>query len=275
MPPPMLQVGSIRIIPLSDGSFAPPASQMIPNITSEQWEPMKEYLNPDGTIPLNFGSFLIREGDEWILVDTGFGSGEGSPGGRLLGELEKARLQPDQISRVIITHLHPDHIGGNTVERDGTREVLFKNARHVVQRLDWDFFQQDDVKSNAPHIAAGADPVEAAGLLDLIEGDVSITAGISALHTPGHTPGHQSLLITSGDEKAIILGDVTHTPAQVANPDWCMTFDVDQDLGVRTRSAVFDRIEQEGLKVAAGHYPYPSIGGFVRVQGGRRWQPVS
>ena len=79
----------------------------------------------------------------------------------------------------------------------------------------------------------------------------------------------------SGDEKAIILGDVTHTPAQVANPDWCMTFDVDQDLGVRTRSSVFDRIEQEGLKVAAGHYPYPGLGGIVRVEGKRRWQSLS
>jgi glyoxylase-like metal-dependent hydrolase (beta-lactamase superfamily II) len=271
----MLTVGSIRIIPLSDGGFAPPVSDMLPTVTAEQWEPMKEFLNPDRTLPLNFGAFLISEGGSWTLVDTGFGEREGSPGGRLLGELEKAKVAPDQIARVIITHVHPDHVGGSTVDRDGRPEVVFKNARHVVQRLDWEHFQQPDVKKEAEYVALAADPIEAAGLLDLVEGDQSISQAISVLQTPGHTPGHQSILITSGDEKAIITGDVTHTPAQVTHPDWCMVFDLDQELGARTRSALFDRIEQEGLKVAAGHYPYPSIGGFVRVEGKRRWQPVS
>jgi glyoxylase-like metal-dependent hydrolase (beta-lactamase superfamily II) len=272
MPAPMLKVGSISIIPLSDGNFSPPATDILPSISTEQWEPMKEYLNPDGTLPLNFGAFLVREGDEWTLVDTGFGGREGSPGGRLLGELEKAKLGPDDINRVIITHLHLDHVGWNTVDRDGQPEVLFKNARYIIQRLDWEHFQQPNVKGENACIGLCADPLESAGLLDLIDGDRSISQGISAWHTPGHTPGHQSLLITSGDEKAVILGDVTHTPAQVTHPDWCLAFDVDQEQAARTRSAVWDRIEQEGLKVAAGHYRYPSIGGFVHVGGQRRWQ---
>ena len=275
MPAPMLKVGSITIIPISDGGFAMPASAFMPSVSAEQWEPLKEYLNPDETIPLNFGAFLIREGDSWTLVDTGMGNRPGSAGGKLLGELEKAKLTPADISRVIITHLHPDHIGWNTVDRDGQPEVLFKNARHVVQRREWEHWIQPDVKSGQPAIGLCAEPLEAAGLLDLIDGDQSISAGVSALFTPGHTPGHQSLLVTSGDEKAIILGDVTHTPAQVVHPEWSPAFDVDGDLSARTRAEVWERIEQQGLKVAAGHYRYPSIGGFVRVEGGRRWQPVS
>jgi glyoxylase-like metal-dependent hydrolase (beta-lactamase superfamily II) len=275
MPAPMLKVGSILVIPLSDGGFAMPADAFMPSVSAEQWEPVKEYLNPDRTIPLNFGAFLIREGESWTLVDTGFGSREGSPGGKLLGELEKAKLQPGDISRVIITHLHPDHIGWNTVDRDGRPEVLFKNARHVVQRKDWEYFLQAEVKGEAPHIGLCAEPLEPAGVLDLIDGDSSISAGISAILTPGHTPGHQSILISSGEEKAIIVGDVTHTPAQVVNPDWSPVFDVDGELSAKTRKALWERIEQQGLKVAAGHYAYPSIGSFVRVEGKRRWQPVS
>ena len=93
--------------------------------------------------------------------------------------------------------------------------------------------------------------------------------------TPGHTPGHQSILVSSGGEKAIILGDVSHTPVQILHPDWSPTFDVDPDLSSRTRSDLFDRIEQEGLTIAAGHYPYPGLGGIVRVEGKRRWHPLN
>ena len=275
MPAPMLKVGSITIIPVSDGGFSMPAEKFMPSVSAEQWEPLKQHLNPDASVPLNFGAFLIREGESWTLVDNGYGSREGSPGGKLLGELEKAKLGPDDISRVIITHLHPDHIGWSTVDRDGQPEVVFKNARHVVQRKDWEHFTQPEIKQNAPHIGLCAEPLMAAGLLDLLDGESSISAGLSTLPTPGHTPGHQSVLIASGDDKAIILGDVSHTPAQVAHPEWSPSFDVDGELSARTRAAVWDRIEQQGLKVAAGHYPYPSIGGIVRMEGKRRWQPVS
>ena len=275
MPAPMLKVGSITIIPLSDGSFGPPVANIFPSVSAEQWEPLKEYLNPDGTIPLNFGAFLIREGDSWTLVDTGFGGRPDSPGGRLLGELEKARLQPADISRVLITHLHRDHIGWNTVDRDGKPEVLFKNAPHIVQRKDWEHFTQPEIKEQQPVIGLCAEPLQEAGVLELIDGDRSISSGISTLLTPGHTPGHQSILVSSGDEKAIIIGDVAHSPAQIVHSDWSPAFDVDPALSAKTRAEVWDRIEQQGLQVAAGHFRYPSIGGIVRVEGKRRWQPVS
>jgi glyoxylase-like metal-dependent hydrolase (beta-lactamase superfamily II) len=275
VPAPMLYVGSITIIPVSDGSFMPPVARIFPSTSAEQWEPLKEYLNSDGTIPLNFGAFLIREADHWTLVDTGFGNRPGSYGGRLLGELGKVKIQPADISRVIFTHLHPDHVGWSTIDREGRPDILFKNARHVVQRKDWEHFTQPAVKAAQPSIALCVEPLQGSGLLDLIDGDRSISAGISTLCTPGHTPGHQSLLVSSGDDKAIILGDVVHTPAQVVQPGWSPFSDVDAVQSAKTRSEVLDRIEQQGLKVAAGHFAYPSIGGIVRVEGKRRWQLIS
>ncbi|HZO25722.1 MAG TPA: MBL fold metallo-hydrolase [Chloroflexota bacterium] len=275
MPFPTLTVGTITIIPLSDGAGAASPTDMMPSVPAENWKAVSEYLDADGMIRVNFGSFLIREGDTWTLVDTGFGNRPDSRGGALFGELQKAEVRPDQISRVILTHLHGDHLGGNTVDVDGQPVPTFKNARYVVQRADWGHFQQPQVKQGNPGVALCADPIEAAGLLDLIDGSRSISAGISTILTPGHTPGHQSILVSSGDEKAIILGDVSHTPVQILHPDWSPGFDVDPSEASRTRRAVFDRIEREGLRIAAGHYPYPGLGGIVRVEGKRRWQPLS
>jgi glyoxylase-like metal-dependent hydrolase (beta-lactamase superfamily II) len=149
------------------------------------------------------------------------------------------------------------------------------NARHLVQRRDWDFFVQPDKMATQSVIGLCAVPLEAAGALDLVDGDQSVTAGISLLLTPGHTPGHQSVLVTSGAEKAIILGDASHSPMQLLHPEWSPSYDTDPIESAQTRAALWDRIEQQGLRVAAGHYPYPGIGGIARVEGKRTWQPMS
>ena len=275
MPSPTLKVGAITIISLSDGSGSRAPGDLMPSVPAEAWEALSEYLDANGHLQTNYGSFLIREGETWTLIDTGFGNRPGSRGGALFGDLEKAEVSPDMISRVILTHLHGDHLGGNTVDVDGKPVPTFKNARYVVQRADWGYFQQPQVKEGNPGVALCGDPIEAAGVLDLIEGSQSISAGISTLLTPGHTPGHQSILVSSGGEKAIILGDVSHTPVQIIHPDWSPMFDVDPDQSSKTRAEVWDRIEQEGLTIAAGHYPYPGLGGIVRVEGKRRWHPLS
>jgi glyoxylase-like metal-dependent hydrolase (beta-lactamase superfamily II) len=270
---PTLKVGSISIIAISDGRSSSSPANDLPSVSAEQWEPLQEYLNPDLTIPYNLGSFLIREGETWTLVDTGYGELPNTPGGELLSQLAQVSLHPDQITRVIVTHLHGDHVGGCTTNLDEAPTPVFKNARHIVQRLDWTVFHGPDL-NDRPSVALCADPIEAAGLLDLIDGSQSLSAGISTLLTPGHTPGHQSILIASGDEKAIILGDVTHTPAQIIHPEWSPIFDLDPDKAATTRGALFDRIEQEGLTIAAGHYPHPCFGNIIRVEGKRRWHPL-
>src|SRR5581483_6627745 len=229
MPSPILKLGAITIMSLSDGVFAMPAARILPSVTDEQWQPLKQHLNADGTVPLNLGSFLIEEGGAWTLVDAGFGNRPNSPGGRLLGELEKAKVSPDQVT-------------------------------------------QPEVKQSQPIIDLCAEPLAAAGLLDLIDGDQTLSPGIATLFTPGHTPGHQSVLVSSGNERAVILGDVSHTPAQVTHPEWSPVFDDDAAQSARTRAALWERIEQQGLTVCAGHYAYPGFGGIVRVEGKRVWQ---
>jgi len=275
MPQPQLKIGSITLLSLSDGSMAAAPAGVWPAVSAEQWEPYQEYFSPDGTLPFNLGSFLIHEDDAWTLVDTGFGNRPDTNGGGLAAELERAEVSPDQISRVIITHLHGDHIGGNTVDIEGRTVPAFKNARYVLQRLDWAHFQQPQIKDSVPVIMLCADPLEEAGQLDLLDGGQSLSAGISTILTPGHTPGHQSVLISSGNEKVVILGDASHSPVQILEPGWSPAFDTNPEQSAKTRADLFDRIEQEGLTIAAGHYPYPGLGGIVRVEGKRRWQPLS
>lgn len=272
MPLPTLTIGSITLISLSDGTGATAPADMLPTVAAEQFAPLGEYLDANGMFPMNYGSYLIREGETWTLVDTGYGNRPDSPGGALFAELDRAEVRPDDIERVIITHLHGDHLGGNTIDVDGQPVPAFKNARYIVQRQDWTYFQQPEIKAERAVIALCADPIEAAGLLDLLDGGQSISAGISTILTPGHTPGHQSVLISSGSEKAVILGDASHTPVQILHPDWSPRYDTDGEMSARTRASLFDRIEQEGLTVAAGHYPAPGFGGIVMVEGKRRWK---
>jgi len=98
--------------PLSDGSFHATGASIFPAVSAEQWEPLKEYLNSDGTIPLNFGAFLIREEDDWTLVDTGFGKSPGELRRPAAGTIAEGQAQPADIARVIFTHLHPTTSAG-------------------------------------------------------------------------------------------------------------------------------------------------------------------
>jgi len=269
----MLSVGAVSITPLSDGSFSAQPSRFLPSVPAEAWEDERDVLDAAGSIPLNLGCFLIREGDSLTLVDTGIGPSTRMPNaGKLLDALKQAGVEPQAVERVITTHLHFDHIGWNTVERDGVRTALFSNARHVLQQKEWDAL--DKLSAGAPAVRPAVEPILAAGLLDLVDGDVVLTPCISTLFTPGHTPGHQSVLISSGGEKAIVLGDVSHTPAQLRHPDWNPEADLEPTVSSRTRAALFDRIEREGLTVCAGPYTHPCIGTIVRVEGRRRWKGV-
>jgi glyoxylase-like metal-dependent hydrolase (beta-lactamase superfamily II) len=255
MPHPTLTVGSIAIISLSDGAADWPASDVWPNVPADRWEPVSEYLNPDKTHHFNVGSFLIREGDTWTLVDTGYGNRPDTGGGALLGELERADVHPDQITRVLITHMHGDHIGGNTADVDGKPVPVFKNARHIIQRRDWAYYQQPEMKQGRSVIALCGDPIEAAGLLDLIDGGQAISPGISTILTPGHTPGHQSVLIGAWDPgapKALFLGDVVPTAVHTKLP-WVMGYDLDPAGTVETKRALFTRAVQEDWLLLWGH----------------------
>ena len=150
----------------------------------------------------------------------------------------------------------------------------FPNARYLAPRKDWDYWTQPDVVEGAAHITNQVLPLDELKIMDLMDDDYKITDELKTVWTPGHTPGHVSIMIASGGERGYILGDVSNSLVQAHHTDWCPIFDIDPDVARRTRHTVLDMLEAEGILVSAGHFPDPGFGRFVRVGGRRVWQGI-
>jgi glyoxylase-like metal-dependent hydrolase (beta-lactamase superfamily II) len=139
---------------------------------------------------------------------------------------------------------------------------------------DWEACHRLEVRERFPNAPTCVWPLEELGLLELMQGEHALTSELTALPTPGHTPGHMSILISSQGERALILGDAVHHPAQLQEPDWVSRADMDPDQARVTRRALLDRLESEETLIAAGHFPAPGFGNLVRLNGRRYWQPL-
>ncbi|MDZ7727260.1 MAG: MBL fold metallo-hydrolase [Dehalococcoidia bacterium] len=192
--------------------------------------------------------------------------------GNLMGDMAAKGVEPDGIDTVVHTHLHFDHISWNAAE--DRSPPGFKNARYVAnQARTGSSSSSPDVQANFPpnSFEGPMRPLEKAGVLDLVQGEHTLTDELTLIPTPGHTPGHMSVLVASAGEKAIITGDVFINPAQVTNTHWSAAFDADPATATATRNSVLDRIEAEGLRPIVCHFPSPGLGGIVRVDGTRYW----
>jgi glyoxylase-like metal-dependent hydrolase (beta-lactamase superfamily II) len=172
--------------------------------------------------------------------------------------------------RVVLTHLHLDHVGWN-LAWDGDRpRPRFGRARYLVQRADWELFgsRGDDNDREAFDRCVG--PLQDLGVAELLDGDCVLDAELSVLHTPGHTPGSQSLLVRSGGDAALLWGDVANHPAQVDEPVWGPGSDVQPEVARRTRRRLLDRVESDRMWLAPAHFPEP-FGTVTRTGDGRHW----
>ncbi len=289
---PRITVGDVEISHLYDlvADFRLTLDQAFPTVPAEAWEPYRrEYpsLFGPGNVPrFHAGCYLIRSRGRTILVDTGIGpSSLGmarffGTGGHLPDRLRSAGVSPEDIDTVMFTHLHPDHVGWNLQQEGGQYRPTFPRARYVAHRADWDTVRRVEVQQELAAIAPGyveqtLTPLESLGVLDLADGDrILLSEEVTALHTPGHTPGSMSLLVASRGERAILVGDAIGHPAQVEHPDWAVIHDMDGPQAERTRRQLLDRLEAEGLVVSANHFPEPGFGRVVRLEGRRFWQAL-
>jgi glyoxylase-like metal-dependent hydrolase (beta-lactamase superfamily II) len=178
------------------------------------------------------------------------------------------------VDTVFFTHLHPDHVGWNLVQAGANPRATFPRARYVMHQADWETFKKPEVRASFPfqYWEETLAPLENLGVLDLVSGERPLSGEITAIPTPGHTPGHMSLAIVSGGQRALILGDVAIHPAQITETDWAVIFEMDQALAAQMRRQVFDRVEAENSTLVACHFPAPGFGRLVRLQGRRYWQ---
>ncbi len=269
------RIGRIEVVAICD--FLPPPAppdQSFPDVPLEAWEPYRESsLRPDGQLPRNYGVFILRSDDFIAIVDTGLGPGphqaQNGMEGQLLANLAAEGVRPEDTTAVLNTHLHPDHVGWNLTDGRAT----FPNARYCVSRVDWGYWTGGG--EIAPHVRESAVPLEALNVLELVDDGDEMLPGVRALATPGHTPGHQSILIESDGDRAIVTGDLLHTAAQLQETDWAFRADVDKPLASATRRALIERAVREKLTLAVGHMPIDTnIGQVIEVEGRRYWQVV-
>jgi glyoxylase-like metal-dependent hydrolase (beta-lactamase superfamily II) len=226
-------------------------------------------LSPDqrNRIPLAMRPLLIETKDELVLVDTGAGNkedakfrdiygleNEGQPTA-LEDSIRLAGFQPADVTLVINTHLHFDHAGGDTVgQPDGSVVPAFPRVRHVVQRSEWEFSHLQNERVRASYLLPNFDPIYDAGQFDFAEGQAEIVPGVRVMPTPGHTPGHQSVLIQSQGQSALYLADLVPTSAHLPLP-WIMGYDVEPIVTLETKRQVLDTVTRERTLLIFEHDP--------------------
>ena len=250
MPDYKITIGQVEVIALSDGRVESPTGEFFPSVPSEAWQPYRDYLKPDGKMVANLGAFLVRSDKKTLLVDTGVGPNKQEKRdvvwGLLLDDLRDKGITVDQVDMVVLTHLHRDHVGWNFKCEDEVHRPTFPGARYWVPKSDWEALNDPAGAGLFPHVKEQVLPLASWGLLELMEGEQALTSELTALPTPGHTPGHTSILITSQGEHGLILGDVAHHPAQVHETDWSPFVDVDPEGARTTRRNLFERLERDG-----------------------------
>ncbi len=290
MPESRLSIGNVEIVGLTDieVDFPMPLTQLFPHVPLAAWAPHRQrypevFPGPDTWRP-HFGGFLLRSQGRTILVDTGMGSTVTNPGavamftggadGHLLEELQAVGVRPEDIDTVFLTHLHPDHVGWNLRPGGGPAQATFPRARYLTHQADWEAFKSPEVQGHFPFPfwEETLGPLETLGVLELLSGEQALTSEITAIPTPGHTPGSMGLAIVSGGQRALIIGDVTTNPAQVTEPDWVFAFDMDPVRAVQTRKQMIERAEAEDALLIACHFPHPGHGRLIRLEGRRYWQ---
>lgn len=236
------------------------------------------FADDQGLAKLSIHALLVESQGQRILVDTCIGNDKSLPGmdfwsGRqsaFLWELTAAGAGPDAVDTVLCTHLHVDHVGWNTRLEDGRWVPTFPKARYLWSRDEYDYWDRAEGKLFESVMTESVRPVFDAGLVDLVDGDHTVTDEVRLEPTPGHTPGHVSVHVTSRGEEAIITGDFVHHPAQCARPEWSSTFDFDAEQGIQTRREFFDRYADRPVLIIGTHFAGVTAGHLVRD--GNTWR---
>ena len=275
------QVGTICCTVLSDGYFSYPAPWFFPNADpGELSRAFDGRRLPHEAVLSPYTCLLIETGRHVVLVDTGGGAFSRTTGA-IVARLDVAGVRPKDVDTVVLTHVHPDHIGG-ALNSQG--RPAFPNARYVLSELEWNFWTASRIDLGALRV-----PQEVRRLIesaarrclpplrfqvDQVQSEAEIVPGVRAIPAPGHTPGHLALLISSDGQHLLNMGDAVVHPLHLERPDWENGFDLGTGQAAATRRSLLDRAVAENMHLMAFHFPFPSVGRVAaRQEGGWQWTP--
>ena len=267
------KVGDVTITQVVELTTASLGDYLLPQATPEvlarmRW--LQPFVSDEGKIVLSVHSLVVETPGASVLVDTCIGNDKTRTYPRwnqmqsdFLDRFEGAGFAPENMDRVLATHMHVDHVGWNTRLVDGRWLPTFVNARYLFSEREWSHWSKE-AQEFGPVVEDSVQPVFDAGLADLVAEDFQVTDEIRLESTPGHTPGHVSVHITSKGEEALITGDAIHHPCQIAHPDWSSSADVDQSASAATRHDMLARYTDKPVLIIGTHFAGPTAGYIVR-----------
>lgn len=261
------RVGRVTITRITELESVGSTRFILPQVGSDDVRKLPwmipHFASAEGALKMTVHSLVVDTPGARIVVDTGLGNHKKGRTVPAWNDLDTAYLEamttagyaPDTIDMVLCTHLHVDHVGWNTKLVEGRWVPTFPNATYVFGELEYEYWK---THSDSPHQAAvfadSVQPIVDAGLTELVASDIRLSEEITLIPTPGHSPGHFSVLIRSDGQQALLTGDVAHTPMQMAHLDWSTRFDTDPAQAAATRHELFARFADTETLVIGGHF---------------------
>ncbi|MFC5440258.1 MBL fold metallo-hydrolase [Rhodanobacter ginsenosidimutans] len=272
-------LGNFEVTALSDGTVDLPVDQLLQEPAAKTVAALNHAFQktPQET---SDNAYLINTGKRLILIDTGAGDLFGPTLGKLMGNLKASGYTAAEVDDILLTHMHPDHIGGlakNSV-------IQFPNAIVHAERDEGNYWLSETNLAKAPDASkaffkdamAEVDPYVKAGKFRPFKGDVALLPGVSSYTSFGHTAGHTSYMIESQGQKLLVMGDLIHVPAvQLDHPNVTISFDSDPKEAAASRIRVFNAMAKDRTLVAGAHIPFPGVGHLRKAGTSYQWVPVN
>jgi glyoxylase-like metal-dependent hydrolase (beta-lactamase superfamily II) len=284
-PPYTYRLGNLDLSILSDGTYYQDAGAVFGIVPRVMWERVvRPELDEQYRMPLGLNCVLVRSHDKLVLIETGVGDKEGhrrqaSPKseGTLLSDLWVLDVRPEDIDVVINTHLHADHCGWNTRQNEAGQIVpTFPNARYLLQRGEWNAAINPNERTRATYLSENLLPLEEAGVLELVDGEHTVTPEITIVSTGGHTEDHASVVLSSAGETAIYIGDMVQHHVQLERTAWVSAFDLLPLVSMESKKRIVERAIRERALIVSVHSPFPGLGRMTVAEDGKKhWGTIA
>ena len=280
-------IGKVTVTRVVEMQVAGGTKFILPEATREDCLPISwmqpHFMDDAGNLIMSIHALVIDTGDARIVVDTCIGNDKerNIPSWTnlqtdFLSDLEGAGYPRESIDMVMCTHLHVDHVGWNTMLVDGRWVPTFPNARYLMAEKEWNYWStHEEEESYGPVLQDSVRPIVDLGLAEFVSDDYQLCAEVNLVSTPGHTPGHVSVLIQSNDDRALITGDCIHHPVQMTRTEWCSSADYDQEQGRETREGLLQNYVDSDVLIIGTHFATPTAGYIKSLEGGGYWLDVS